>query len=133
MQFTISLPISVPESEFSGDFVQAMADRMAVSFFKYGRVKDAYPSKVNALECLKQRLKLYLEGGVVKGETYAPGNLDFLFDAANFAMIEYMAPALPDVYLRGGDTAKSPGRVWNNGTTNEKKNVVEYKYKREGD
>lgn len=126
------LTLSVPETEFSEEFVQSMADRMGYSFFKYGAVADAYPHKVSALESLKKRLALYENGGNVKGVHYEPGNQDFLFDIGNFAMIEFMRPSRK-VYCSAGDTAESPGRVWKEGGESEKRNVQEFKYRREGD
>jgi hypothetical protein len=55
---------NVIPSEVSADFVQGMADRMAFSFYKYGRTK--WPGSE----------RLYKEDG----------NLEWLMDAANFAM-----------------------------------------------
>lgn len=91
-----------PGTEFSFPFVQGMADRMAVSYAKYGAVKDAYPEKVNALDSLRLRLKKYAE----------TGNTEFLMDAANFAMIEFMHPAHKDAYFKPTDSKESPGRKW---------------------
>lgn len=91
-----------PGSEFSFEFVQGMADRMAMSYIKYGKVKDAYPDKVNALDSLRLRLKKYLE----------TGNTEFLIDAGNFAMIEFMCPSKPDAYFKPTDSKDSPGRKW---------------------
>jgi hypothetical protein len=92
---------SLPESEFSENFIQYMRNRMAVSFHKYGRVADAYPHKVNALESLKLRLERYRE----------TGNTEWLVDAANFLMIEFMRPLHPDAHFKGTDSDSSPGRV----------------------
>ena len=47
-------------SEFSEAFVGGMRDRMIVSFYKYGPVANAYPSKISALESLNQRIEKYL-------------------------------------------------------------------------
>lgn len=88
-------------SEFNEQFVQAMRDRMQVSYHKYGPLRDAYPHKVNALESLRARLERYLE----------TGNTEWLIDAANFAMIEYMCPSHPKAHFRATDTNESPGRA----------------------
>lgn len=109
---TIQFPSSVPESEVSRDFIQGMVNRMAFSFFKYGRVQDAYPHKVNAIESLRDRLKLYEE----------TGNTEFLMDAANFAMIESMHPAHPAAYFSAEESSLSPGRVWNGGERSQLSN-----------
>jgi hypothetical protein len=108
-----------PETEFSNFFVQGMANRMAVSYHKYGPVSEAYPEKVDAIESLKTRLKLYLEGGEIKGQKIAPGNTEYLIDAANFAMIEFMHPKHPKAFFKVTDSDGSPGRVWNDGNISE--------------
>ena len=91
----------VPDSEFSLDFVQGMCDRMGMSFFKYGRVAAAYPTKVDAIANLKLRLDRYEHDG----------NTEWLMDVANFAMIEFMHPKHPDAHFSPRDN--SPGRIWN--------------------
>lgn len=90
-----------PSSEFSEKFVQAMKDRMAVSYAKYGPVKDAYPHKVSAIQSLDKRIEKY----------YETGNTEWLVDAANFLMIEFMFPSLPNAHFEGTDSKESPGRV----------------------
>lgn len=92
-----------------------MANRMAVSFYKYGKLADAYPHKVSAVDSLKARLKLYLEGGMVKGENILPGNTEYLMDVANFAMIEFLRPSVAQASFVATDSSGSPGRVWNDG------------------
>lgn len=87
-------------TEFSEPFVQGMRDRMVVSFYKYGAVKDGFPDKVNAITSLTDRLRKYAE----------TGNTEFLIDAANFAMIEFMHPAHPNAFFEGTDADQSPGR-----------------------
>ena len=96
------LPATVPGTEFSEKFVQGMADRMAVSFFKYGPVAEAYPNKVNAIESLEKRLKKYKE----------TGNAEWLMDVGNFAMIEFQHPAHPKAHFRSTDSNESIGRSW---------------------
>lgn len=101
-------PDRVLLTEFSDEFVTGMRDRMVVSYFKYGAVKDAYPHKVDAVGSLMARLKLYANGDATKG--IAPGNREYLMDAANFAMIEYMLPRHPNAHFKGTDDDGSPGR-----------------------
>lgn len=91
----------VPDSEFSIKFVQGMYDRMGVSFYKYGLVAKAYPKRVDAIESLIKRLDKYEE----------TGNTEFLMDAANFAMIEFMHPSHPNAHYRPTDSTESPGRA----------------------
>jgi hypothetical protein len=95
----------LPASEFSEPFVQYMRNRMAVSFHKYGKVADAYPHKVDAIESLKKRLERYTE----------TGNTEWLVDAANFAMIEFMHPRHEVAHFKGTDSNESPGRITTEG------------------
>lgn len=90
-----------PPTEFSEDFVEKMRVRMAMSYYKYGPVRDAYPHKVSAIESLLQRLKRYED----------TGNTEWLVDAANFAMIEFMLPSHPSAHFRATDSSESPGRA----------------------
>ena len=108
----IKIPITskVPESEFSNKFAEGMYNRMATSFFKYGKVKEAYPHKVDAIECLKVRLDNYQK----------TGNTEWLMDVANFAMIEYMHPKHPKAHFIATDSDDSPGRVANGKLTSDK-------------
>ena len=62
----------VLKTEFDEDFIKLMRNRMVVSFFKYGPLKDAYPDKVDAIETLKDRIDKYK----------ADGNIEWLVDAA---------------------------------------------------
>ena len=96
-----SVVTRAPSSEVSETFVQGMRDRMAMSFFKYGRVADAYPHKINALESLRKRIERYEE----------TGNTEWLMDVANFAMIEFMHPAHVRAHFKATDSSDSPGRA----------------------
>lgn len=98
---SILLNTQCPFSEYSKDFLEGMLSRMAVSFHKYGKIVDAYPHKVNAIESAKVRLDKYLE----------TGNTEYLIDAANFFMIEFMHPSHPEAFFKAEDSNKSPGRA----------------------
>lgn len=87
-------------TEFSEDFIQHMKDRMLVSFYKYGPVAEGYPHKVDAMGSLSERLRMYAE----------TGNTEYLVDAANFAMIEFMLPRHEGAFFKGTDDDGSPGR-----------------------
>jgi hypothetical protein len=91
----------MPDTEYDVEFLQGMLDRMAVSFHKYGKVRDAYPHDVSALKSLQQRLDRYL----------ATGNTEFLIDAANFCLIEFMRPSVEGAYYKPTDSDESPGRT----------------------
>lgn len=90
-----------PASEFSEEFVERMRARMGMAYYKYGPIRDAYPHKVSALQSLRKRLDRYEE----------TGNTEWLVDAANFAMIEYMLPAHKNAHFRATDATESPGRA----------------------
>lgn len=110
--FIIKTAELVPKSEFSEIFSQGMYDRMAVSYFKYGKVADGYPDKVDAIASLELRLQRYKE----------TGNTEWLMDVANFAMIEFMRPRHPKAHFKGldGDTT---GRKTIKGTQSLKHNL----------
>jgi hypothetical protein len=108
----LNWPQSVPITEINEEFIQGMLNRMATSYFKYGKVSDAYPLKVNAFKSMEDRLKLYK----------TTKNKEYLIDAANFLMIEFMLPSIFGTFFKATDSDGSPGRVWNNGETSDKKN-----------
>ena len=108
-----------PKSEFSERFQTRMLQAMEVSYHKYGKVSDAYPLLVNAIESLKKRLRLYEE----------TGNQDYLVDIANFAMIEFMHPAHTDAH--DSPTDGGEGRIWHSGgRANENDNKGETQRRR---
>lgn len=114
----------IPESEFCPQFVQGMYDRMGVSYCKYGKVADAYPSRVDAIASLQKRLDRYAE----------TGNTEWLMDVANFAMIEFMRPRHPEAHFRPTDSRESPGRIFE-GVESDRRNDAEVRrlYAHEGD
>lgn len=102
-------------TEFDEAFVQGMRHRMAVSFYKYGPLRDAFPHKVSALASLQDRLRKYAE----------TKNTEYLIDAANFAMIEFMAPSVEGAFFAGTDDDGSPGRrSTKTGTKDKRDNVT---------
>lgn len=113
-----------PLTEFSPTFVQGMANRMIVSYAKYGAVADAYPDRVDAVASLKKRLERY----------EADGNTEWLMDIGNLAMIEFMRPRHPKAHFRATDSQESPGRTWSEGDS-QKRNLhdLERMYQRQGD
>lgn len=114
MSHTQNIP-GVPASEFSEDFVRLMRNRMAVSFFKYGLLTDGFPHKVDAVSSMQARLDRYA----------ATGNTEWLVDAANFCMIEFMLPRHPRAHFEGTDDSASPGRVSTRTGRDDKRDNVE--------
>lgn len=98
----MELKMTAPDTEFSQEFVQGMANRMSTSFYKYGPLAEAYPSRVDAIATLKQKLEKY----------EATGNTEWLMDVANYAMIEFMRPRHPQAHFRPTDSKESAGRQW---------------------
>lgn len=92
---------AVPTTEFSETFVKGMKDRMHVSYYKYGPIAEAYPYKIDAIASSIQRLREYIK----------TGNTEFLMDAANFAMIEFMHPRRENAFFKSTDDDASPGRI----------------------
>lgn len=88
------------ETEYSFEFDKLRQNRMAMSFFKYGPIKENYGNKlVSAINNLEKRLKLYKE----------TGNTEYLLDVASFAMIEFMYPQQENAYFKATDSEQSPG------------------------
>lgn len=89
-----------PATEFNESFVVGMRKRMATSFHKYGLVSHSV-GKVKYVESARQRIDLYLE----------TGNTEWLIDAANYVMMEYMNPQHTNAHYRPTDSGESPGRI----------------------
>lgn len=107
MTIKFDWPDNVPDTEFNQQFIQGMLDRMAMSYAKYGALKDAYPHKVNALSSL-----------AIRRERYAKtANTEYLMDMANFAMIEFQHPRLEGAHYAPTDSVSSPGRIWDTAPT----------------
>jgi hypothetical protein len=101
--------------EINLTFLQRMCNAMCMSLYKYGRIGDAYPHKVDAIATLKKRLELYEE----------TGNLEWLVDVANMAMIEYTLPAHKEAHYAATDSKDSPGRKFHGELDSSKRNNKE--------
>ena len=99
---TIKFPPTTPPTEFSEKFAQGMADRMSLSYAKYGPVSEGFAKRVDAIATLKDKLAAYER----------TGNTEWLMDVANYAMIEYMHPRHPEAHFRATDSRESNGRRW---------------------
>lgn len=91
----IKIPNITPP-QWDAKFMQGMIDRMAVSFHKYGDVADS-----------KQDLEANVERRIAKYRL--TGNTEWLIDAANFCMIEFMRPTEEEAHFRPTDSHESPG------------------------
>lgn len=103
MKIELDWPDNMPTSEFSIIFLQGMLNRMAMSYTKYGKVKDGFPQRVNALDTMKLKFQEFLR----------EGNTEKLIDAANYLMIEFMHPKSPHAHYTPTDG--STGRIFNGG------------------
>lgn len=74
------------KTEYSNRFDEIRKKQMITSFYKYGALKDNYQNFkcMKALEDVQLRIQKYKE----------TGNTEFLADAANFLMIEFMYPSI---------------------------------------
>lgn len=97
-----------PQSQYSVTFLQGMVNRMLVSFHKYGPVKKAIENGVDALESSRQRVRKYQE----------TGNTEYLMDAANYIMMEFMHPSHENAHFDA--ESRSPGRVLTSGRITDK-------------
>lgn len=53
----MAVTTDILKTEFNEDFVQGMRNRMVMSYYKYGKLVDAFPEKIDALQCVTQRLR----------------------------------------------------------------------------
>lgn len=103
----MNLVLAGPESEVSHDFFQYMINRMVTSYHKYGPVAEA--TTVDCMSSAWQRMAKY----------HQTGNTEWLVDAANFLMMEFMKH--PDGF-RATDSDESIGRVRVDGEVNAGRN-----------
>jgi hypothetical protein len=90
----------VLKTEYLERFDDLRKNRMYISHFKYGHIKEnAINKNVDYIASLEKRLKAYKE----------TGNTEFLADVANFAMIEFMYPQHLEAHYN--DISESPGLV----------------------
>lgn len=94
-----------PETQLSYDFVQGMANRVSVSYHKYGSW-EASAKTVDFMACITQRLDKYRE----------TANTEFLIDAANFCMGEFMFPSVEGAHFTATDSSGSPGITLQDGS-----------------
>ena len=123
-----ALNVTVRHStEVSVEFLRGMAARMCMSFEKYGAVRDFKGDKIAS--ALK-RIEKYQD----------TGNTEYLMDAANFCMMEYMYPRHTQAHFKAEDSVASPGRAQADGAFTQAANTHEqeltrsgFRYQREGD
>lgn len=89
--------------EYSDEFDKLRQNRVELSYYKYGSASINFGcGLVNALETHELCIKKYLE----------TGNREYLLDAANYLMFEFMYPqARKDTYFKATDSKDSAGIV----------------------
>ena len=91
---------SLPSTEHSVKFDELRRNRCEVSYYKYGSAKRNFGEHLtNAIGNLMLCLKKY-------EETH---NTEYLCDAANYAMFEFMYPQYEGAYFRATDSSESAG------------------------
>lgn len=97
-------------TEFSQQFIDYMKNRMLMSHSRYGKVRDAMVPRDNPDE--PQRIIDAVASAVIRIEKYREtGNTEWLVDAANLLMMEFMYPRHPHAHFVATDSNESPGRV----------------------
>jgi hypothetical protein len=97
-EVVLTWPESIPRSQFNRDFLQGMLNRVAMSYHTYGDSKNNR-GKVNWLASLRMRLAKYRK----------THNTEYLIDAANYAMLEFMYPNDRRAFFKATDSSGSPG------------------------
>ena len=105
--------MSVLANEYSEKFDELRKNRVAVSYHKYGSAKNNFSTgNVNALESMKLCVEKYKQ----------THNTEYLCDAANYLMFEFMFPQIEGAYFKATDSKDSAGIV---GIS--EKEIAEYK------
>lgn len=97
-----------PQTQYSVQFIQGMLNRMLTSYHKYGHVKNAIAAGVDCLASADQRVFKYQE----------TGNTEYLMDAANYLMMEFMHPSVEGAHY--DPESRSPGRTLKSGRITDK-------------
>lgn len=86
--------------EYSDRFDELRQNRVALSYHKYGTAADNFGMKlVNALESMELCVKKYKD----------TGNTEYLCDAANYLMFEFMYPQQDGAYFKATNSDESAG------------------------
>ena len=88
--------------EYSEEFDQLRKNRVKISFYKYGSVKVNYANGlIAAIPTAERCIEKYRE----------TGNTEYLCDAANYLMFEFMYPKIEGAHFRATGSAESAGVV----------------------
>ena len=88
--------------DYSEKFDELRKHRVELSRLKYGHAKKNFATgNVNAIETMRLCLDKY----------FYTGNTEYLCDAANYLMFEFMWPQNPKAHFRATDSSESAGVV----------------------
>lgn len=88
--------------DYSERFDELRRNRVEVSQYKYGSAKKNFQTgNVKALPSMEKCIEKY----------NATGNTEYLCDAANYLMFEFMFPQHPKAHFRATDSHESAGIV----------------------
>lgn len=88
--------------EYSERFDQLRKNRVETSFYKYGPAKKNFQTgNVQALSTMERCIEKY----------NSTGNTEYLVDAANYIMFEFMYPQHPKAHFKATDSKDSAGIV----------------------
>lgn len=88
--------------EYSEEFDRLRKNRVEISYYKYGPVRRNFSTgNVQAIPTMELCVKKYQE----------TGNKEYLLDAANYIMFEYMYPQHPKAHFRATSSEESAGIV----------------------
>lgn len=86
--------------EYSDQFDKLRQNRVEVSYHKYG------PAEINFKEKLVDALK---SAELCVDKYRKTGNTEYLCDAANYLMFEFMYPQVPNAFFTATDSKDSAG------------------------
>lgn len=88
--------------DYSERFDELRKHRVELSHIKYGRARKNFQTgNVNAIETMKLCVEKYEK----------TGNTEYLCDAANYLMFEFMYPQVKGAYFKPTDSSESAGVV----------------------
>ena len=88
--------------DYSELFDVLRKNRIQVSYYKYGRARVNYQTgNITAIETAKLCVEKYKE----------TGNTEYIVDAANYLMFEFMYPQVPAAFFEATDSNESAGIV----------------------
>lgn len=90
------------EKEYSKKFDELRLNRVKTSYFKYGSAAENFGKRyVDALKSMEKCINKYKE----------TGNTEYLLDAGNYIMFEFMYPQHDKAYFKATDSKESAGIV----------------------